>query len=172
MRMRMQIRIPFRVPNATMNMREYVRTLCGTWLGWATAGDRQRQRACCVPRAPCCVLRVCNRQTASATKCVELWTPNNYYRLRSRVMNGGTQVPSGPTATTPPLALARLDHSPCNRYLVLNECGARYAPGTCLLLHIEFTYVSRLHCKWKYPACVKGCMEIQLNLTLLLMIRF
>lgn len=128
-------------------------------------GDGRRQATTAgVLRAACPVLRVCNRQTASATKCVELWTPNNYYRLRSRVMNGGTQVPSGPTATTPPLALARVDHSPCNRYLVLNECGARYAPGTRLLLHIEFTYVSRLHCKWQYPACVKGCIETQVIL--------
>lgn len=147
-----------------------VRYVAPDWVGRRPAtGNDSGRAACRVPRSACCV---CNRQTASATKCVELWTPNNYYRLRSRVMNGGTQAPSGPTATTPPLALARVDHSPCNRYLVLNECGARYAPGTRLLLHIEFTYVSRLHCKWQYPACVKGCLEILLKSTLLFMIDF
>lgn len=150
MRMRMQIRIPLRMLNATMNMREYGRTICGTILGGATAGDRQRQRACCVPRAPCCV---CSRQPASATKCVELWTSTDQIKEQG---NGVHKYQVDP----PPPPLARLDHSPCNRNLVLNECGARYAPGTRLLLHIEFTYVSRLHCKCEYPAYAKGSIEI------------
>lgn len=132
MRMWMQARIPFRIRMPHYMLYEYVRMMCGSWLGWATSNDSGRA-ACRVPRAACaCVWQTVTRQPASATKCIELWS------TRSRVM--GCEHTSQSARSTD-----RLDQSPCNRYLVLNECGARYAPGTRLLLHIEFTYVLRLH---------------------------
>lgn len=114
-----------------MNM--CVRCVAVDWVGRQVTTAGVPRAACRVPRAACaCVWQTVTRQPASATKCIELWS------TRSRVM--GCEHTSQSARSTD-----RLDQLPCNRYLVLNECGARYAPGTRLLLHIEFTYVLRLH---------------------------